>query len=1324
MPINFTPIDDEAPKGASAIKFTPLDNDEETAGWGTALKSSFADVGNSADTAASFLASTGARMFGQDAEADDIFNQLDERMKSRQQWANPKKEKLGLGGKLAGTLATLPMQIATSGLGAATTGKQLLDAGESLEIAKGGGAIDAAGNAAGMLIPGFMPGKALVRGLTGAGLNAGQELLTKQLISNIAQTEQGKEQFAPTTDDAIVAGVIGGAAGAAHRTGTKTPKLSTVEQNVARIKAEREASTAGADAIKKAQIDFIELEDTKGTKAMEKAREDGTLAAQETLNTMEPDVRRATDTDHSAQRDLPFTDEVLPNRQELQGDLFGDQQPTPRSSEAPALTPEYGANARQADMYKDLFNEQDSVQATAETKKQQIEQLFQERAKSALADENRAAFERAKAQRDMELLAVEQQLREGAAQPPAITRAGTKAMMRVPKSQRGNAPIINDIANALIEKGGAIGKILKENYFTENMSGPDIVTAALTEGKDGRGINNLEAGSTLAAKKRRSTLIQEGSRIFQTAEKQADLQSRENVYPAEQFTKSLSKAEIKDLASVLKLEMFDRHKLTGDELLGMGMSEKGLKAYAAVRDMHREAFKVQNEARLRAGEKPITELEYYAASRWQGDFRRPVLDAKGNLKWYLAADSKRGLENQFKALQKQFPELVAGKDHQVRSIRGANEVKQILSSVIDVLGRDDLAVAKIQEWAEQNAAKEPDNALGQQKHFESKSNIRGFVGDRPGKDVTSEAIAMMQQQMTYAKNAFKWAELQKAADQMKEVLTNPDLLAQQPNNVAYMKDYVRNHMGFADHQLARAFDDFIRESGVSPNVVSKAVGGTKTLFIMQKMAVSIGFTASNVIQFVNNFPHMVEMSKNPLKLAYATASGIPLGMGMAMGHYFPGKNGNFYKGMAGMPGSEFLVKAMKYAEDNGVTSRSILDESPVANSFSVLGKVENVAGKTLSVPETILRSVSFMTYVQLLKQQNKLHFANDLELFRHAEETVNAAMGDYRTTERALFFSKAGTIGNALNTLQTYPINWYQQANHFTRAAKRGDVLPLAAFLGTQYMVAGAMGIPGFNDTAKLWELIKSSLPTEAWAKVKDLDLKEAMLRLGGQNALYGPLSTQSGVGLTSRVTAPSAADMVAAPGGPFADLGKQALSLGKLALDPTDKDKQTQAIMNSAPTGMQGLLETAALRDRMSVPTKDGKRVYRKTTDVADRQGMYARTPAEETIRAFGMRSQKEVFEKDMAASARMKNAEIQKRSGELPDKIYAAARNGDVDRTIDLMKLYTKLTGRAISNEQIAKQAMDEYTSAVQRAQTGAKTVEVLKNVQKMNQFLKEAQ
>ena len=36
-------------------------------------------------------------------------------------------------------------------------------------------------------------------------------------------------------------------------------------------------------------------------------------------------------------------------------------------------------------------------------------------------------------------------------------------------------------------------------------------------------------------------------------------------------------------------------------------------------------------------------------------------------------------------------------------------------------------------------------------------------------------------------------------------------------------------------------------------------------------------------------------------------------------------------------------------------------------------------------------------------------------------------MGDYREGERAMIFNKMGNLGNALNTLQTYPMNFYNQ---------------------------------------------------------------------------------------------------------------------------------------------------------------------------------------------------------------------------------------------------------------------------------------------------------
>lgn len=881
-----------------------------------------------------------------------------------------------------------------------------------------------------------------------------------------------------------------------------------------------------------------------------------------------------------------------------------------------------------------------------------------------------------------------------------------------PKNQRGSAPVINDAAK-LFEK--VLGKT--GDFFREPKPAKEILEQALLE-KDGRGMNSLEAGGNLTAEKRNSTFIREGVRWIQGAIKKAEETDRIFVKSSEKDFKKLSRQEISDLADVVKEEMFNR-SITPEQVLQLGLTKDQLAAYNSMKQMHNEAWRQQNDTRIRQGLAPITKSEYYLSSRWQGDFRLPVLDAAGKLKWYLAADSKMGLERQWKALSKQFPELVKGKEHTVKTSKNINDIQGTLANAIDVLGRDDPAVLRLKEWAEQQAIVEGRGALGQEKHFENKANVRGFVGDRPGKGSRAEAIALFEQQMQYARNAFKWSELQKATDGLKEVMNSPELAKQQPNNMAYMKDYIRNHMGMGEAKWVAALEDALRSKGLSPHVIGTAVGGVKTLFIMQKMAFSAGFVLSNAIQLVNILPHMVKESLNPAYQAAAVAQGLVLGPMMALGHYINAMGGK--KNIHTMLQDKFITDAMKYAEVNGITARSVLDESPISNSFSALGKVENFAGQTLSIPETVLRSTAYMMATSLLRATGK--FGKDhLALFQKAEEMVNIAMGDYRQGERATVFSKLGTAGNALNTLQTYPMNFYQQYNLMARQALKGNVAPIIAMLTAQGLVAGAMGVPGFNETDKLIDWFKGKVSNETYAKIKDVSLKEAVLNAGGQSALYGPLSTETGVGLTSRVTAPGLTDMVTSPAGPGIDLAKQMGSLGNLAMDPMNQDKQTQALVNSVPTGIQGAMETGPLRDRMSVSAADGKRMYRKTTDVADHKGMYARTPEEERLRAWGLRSQGEVFEKDMAYRLSQKEMETTKRGGSIINDIYAASRRQDVKQTQELVKLYVQITGKELTNTQIEKQIMDEYTSAFQRAVGNAKTVDALKAVKQMQEFFKE--
>lgn len=189
---------------------------------GTALKSGVANVGNMADTALSTLAGSAAALVGDSQEAIAIDEARRDRAQTRQRWANPTNRDLSFGEKIASTVGTLPLQIVASGLSPADTAQKAIDAGETTGKALGAAAIDAVGNAAGVILPGWKEGSLLTRAATGAAANAAQDYATKAAIKGLLDTEQGKKQFTPSFEDAAVAGIVGGASASAL--GKSAPK--------------------------------------------------------------------------------------------------------------------------------------------------------------------------------------------------------------------------------------------------------------------------------------------------------------------------------------------------------------------------------------------------------------------------------------------------------------------------------------------------------------------------------------------------------------------------------------------------------------------------------------------------------------------------------------------------------------------------------------------------------------------------------------------------------------------------------------------------------------------------------------------------------------------------------------------------------------------------------------------------------------------------------------------------------------------------------------------------------------------------------------------
>lgn len=1266
---------------------------------GEDLRQGFAGVGNLADTFGTMALGGAGTLLGmnKDGKLDSLFAGLAERKKSRQQWAGGEGKEKGVSGNIISALSGLPgLPLApVSGLERST---DLMDKGVPLSEAGPAGIIDSALSTGAAMLPVF--GKTLLsKGVTGALGNVITGGASDAATQGIVSDKNVAKDYDPLDWKRRAAEAVMGAAGGMVTGKTKpksNPKFDPGVPKAAADKpvegykksmAEKVADNQTVANLESALAPEIVV-DLKGqaVKAADfdnpyfqrdRAKYEPTPKPIETVAQNElfdqPEQGRVANPYEAAIGEWRVDENGMPIRADLSMEAANLENPLQRNLWGDELDPRVDPIGQSAD----LFDSQRQFQEQPVQGGVPLTQAMD----SMPPDAMRAAVDETGMGREL----------PASPELEAAKMAGEG--MRVPQSQRG-AIDFGDPA-----KKDKINEILGTKQFATIPVPSEIIDRSLASGKDGSGSINFSAGGSLEAAKRASPLIHEGSRVVQGFKNRAENRVRETVIPVEKQLRSLSKTEVEDLASVFKAEMFADAKFTMQELADKGMSEKQLIAYQKTRDMFDAALKEQNRVRELQGRKPISAKEAYLSSRWQGDFRRAILNREGKLVWYLAADNKLALDRQEKALIKEFPDQYGSSvDSVVRSSRKGVEANDVYSTVLDVLGRDDPAVAKIAAWMEAQTVMDTRKALGQEKHFEPKSNIRGFVGDRPGANPTKEAFAMFQQQINYAKNAHNWTAMQEAGLNLKEVFANPDLAAQQPKNMAYLKEYFADQLGFNENQVIKAFEDQVRKYGVSPNQIGRVGTNIKALWVQQKLAVNAGFVASNVIQAGNILPHLTDLQVkyggNPVS---ALANGMTFGPAMAIAH-IAGKDKSFIKTLSNIPGySPFIAKAMKYAEDNSIVSRTLADESPIEASFGPMNAAKRVGNATINWPESILRATTYMTYVEQLRSSGKFK-GNDLELFRLAEERTNISMGDYRAGEKAPIFNKLGQLGDSLNVLTTFPMNYYNQWSWALREAGRKNPAPALTMLGVQGYMAGLMGVPGFAEADKVIEYMKELLSQYdplAWKKIKDFNLKQIALDNGGEAVLYGGLSTQTGVGMTSRAAAPVPSEMVQTPAAPFIDLGKQAGSVASAIGSVDDSQKWAQAAYNVAPSGVQGALETSLLKDFTSVQRGD-KRVYGKPTDMASRTGMYARTPEEEFLRSIGLRSQKEVVTRDRTYAAQKQAAVGADVMRELPNKIYNQLRNNNQEKVKDYITLYVELSGKPFTSQQLETQLLQEFTTA----------------------------
>lgn len=142
-------------------------------------------------------------------------------------WSNVEGKEQTFGGKATSLITSLPGQIAAMPFSPFQTGKEFIDAGESVEKAQTAALIDTGGNVIGFGLPGTV-GKGIIKKVaSGAAINALQDVATRKAISDIAETEEVQKRFAPTVETTALAGIVGGGIGGLHSIGDRgvtTPK--------------------------------------------------------------------------------------------------------------------------------------------------------------------------------------------------------------------------------------------------------------------------------------------------------------------------------------------------------------------------------------------------------------------------------------------------------------------------------------------------------------------------------------------------------------------------------------------------------------------------------------------------------------------------------------------------------------------------------------------------------------------------------------------------------------------------------------------------------------------------------------------------------------------------------------------------------------------------------------------------------------------------------------------------------------------------------------------------------------------------------------------
>lgn len=879
------------------------------------------------------------------------------------------------------------------------------------------------------------------------------------------------------------------------------------------------------------------------------------------------------------------------------------------------------------------------------------------------------------------------------------------------RSQRGSAPMFDEAVNAaadLVRKageafskaGGKLVRMLPEDHMSK-VSGQDMIykpesgdkalAKSLAQGPMETHLwKNVQSGLALAAEKTGSVALAHVGNWLNWADKRTHFDNRTTVDPVNKLLRKLPSIDFQSLHTLMMDEQSTGIRLSDGDL-ATTLKPKAVEAYKVLRRALDDAWNRNVATSKEIGKNPGTREEAYHASMHYGDFKQSFYDKSGKLVWHVSSLDKMAQLKAEAYIKKNIKNIdwEKSKPYFGPDSTGVNVPKDIMSAYQNMMkffDPTDPTTTLISDSINKYNQEHGFTNRGFNERFLDKSNIPGFEGNKPWLSPKENARAFMDAQVKYLRDSNHWNNLQEALGEMKPVLSNETLIKTQPNIMATAAAHVSRELGITGNKLSALEASLAKITGYVPGV-------PKVGIIDGKPTIAYGVSRGNVYKGVAdvktgtyltmlgmNVPYMIT---TPLQAVMAVAQHRALTLKgfdhnvarttiNSLQDVAGGLAKHFMSSMTGkdvaVPMSDIGKRMLKYAEDNGIIDKTVMDETGGSRSHAILDPVKKTLGQTITAPEKIARFSTFISFAHHLVDSGKL---SEAEAFHMAEDFTNHSLTSMRRADKPLVVDKLGTAGQLGYVFKSYLFNEYNQLSQFAGLAKKGSISPLMLHLGTLFALGGALALPGVNELDGAYDLWKNGVAMKRPQNYSpDIGIKGAILRDLPTWASIGTASSVTGSNLGTRFNT-----QVTNVNNPLSDVavpiqeGREIMSLSDWAFDPTMRNA-LQALHANVGSTLKGQMETRLdSYKNINKETSDGRNPngtmsYLKPNNINSISTDYKRTPTDESKRAIGMYSDTEYKTKQLRYSNNKEEERVFGAYNKLANLAMRAGTDGDTKR------------------------------------------------------------